>query len=531
LLTAQTSAPTPSNQFSKRARIWGPFFIERAVTHFLQVENVSKSFGGVKALRHVNLNVSCGEVHAVAGENGAGKSTLMKILTGVYQPDGGGKILINGEPVDEIAGTSHARALGISIIYQELSVVDNLSISDNIFLSQEISNSIGILNRKAMYEVTERLMKSLDMSLDPRTVVGRLSVGQKQMVEIAKALSYKSKVIIMDEPTASLSHHEATVLKETIRKLRAEGIGVIYITHRLEEIFDLADHVTVLRDGVCIGSYPIAEINRAKLVKLMVDREHDDLYGDYVCHTTETVAMEVTGLTLRNRTPHTPAVRDCSFKVHRGEILGFFGLIGAGRTELMEIIFGLREYTGAIQIGGREVRINHPRAAIKNGIGFVTEDRKAGGLVLGMNIRENFSLTHLETYSTASVMDRSDESDQCSKFVARLGIKASSMEQPVRELSGGNQQKIVISKWVARSPTILIVDEPTRGIDIAAKADVHRLLGDLAKQGMAIIVVSSDLPEVLAVSDRVIVVRDGTIVKELPRALANQQTLMDAATT
>jgi ribose transport system ATP-binding protein len=505
--------------------------MERFVANFLQVKNVSKSFGGVKALSHVNLDVRCGEVHAVAGENGAGKSTLMKILTGVYHPDRDGKILINGEPVGEISGTSHARELGISIIYQELSVVDNLSISDNIFLSQEISNRFGILNRKAMHEVTDRLMKSLDMSLDAGTLVGRLSVGQKQMVEIAKALSYKSKIIIMDEPTASLSHHEATVLKETIRKLRSDGIGVIYITHRLEEIFDLADQVTVLRDGVCIGSYPIAEMNRAKLVKLMVDREHDDLYGDYVCHATENVAMEVDGLTLRHRTPHTPAVRDCSFKVHQGEILGFFGLIGAGRTELMEMIFGLREYVGTIQIDGHEVHINNPREAIKNGIGFVTEDRKAGGLILGMNIRENFSLTHLESYSTASVIKRSSESQHCQQFIDRLGIKARSMTQAVGELSGGNQQKIVISKWVARAPKILIVDEPTRGIDIAAKADVHRLLGDLAKQGMAIIVVSSDLPEVLAVCDRVIVVRDGTLVKQLPRETANQQTLMDAATT
>lgn len=496
---------------------------------YLQVKNISKTFTGVKALSHVSLHVARGEVLAIAGENGAGKSTLMKIMTGVYQPDPGGEIWIDGVLVPHLTGTAHARHLGVCIIYQELSVVDNLTIAENIFLSKEIVNRLGFLDRQAMRAVTRQLLDSLDMQLDPGTRVGDLSIGQKQMVEIAKAISNHSKIIIMDEPTASLSHHEATVLKETICKLRSDGIGIIYITHRLEEIFDLADRVTVLRDGACVDTLPVDRLDRAQLVKMMVDREHDDLYGDYQCHATQTVALEAKGLTLKHRTAHTAPVRDCSFRVHEGEILGFFGLVGAGRTELMEMVFGLRPYHGTIELGGRPVAIHSPRAAIDNGLGFVTEDRKSGGLVLGMSIRENFSLTHLETYATLRFISRLAEIFGCQKFVKRLGIKTPSVDQTVGNLSGGNQQKVIIAKWVARSPKVLIVDEPTRGIDIAAKADVHRLLQELAARGMAIIVVSSDLPEVLAVSDRVVVVREGAIAAELPRQHATQQTIMEAA--
>jgi ribose transport system ATP-binding protein len=333
----------------------------------------------------------------------------------------------------------------------------------------------------------------------------------------------------MDEPTASLSHHEAEVLKATIHKLKAEGIGIIYITHRLEEIFDLADRVTVLRDGSCVATRAVDQIDRPQLVKMMVDREQSELYGDYHCHATQKVALAVKGLTLKHRTAHTAHVRDCSFQVHEGEILGFFGLVGAGRTEMMEMIFGLRPYHGAIEVSGQAVTIDTPRQAIDCGLGFVTEDRKAGGLVLGMSVRENFSLTHLNDYCTLCFIQRVAESLGCQKFVKRLGIKTPTIEQTAGNLSGGNQQKIVISKWVARSPKVLIVDEPTRGIDIAAKADVHKLLQELAARGMAIIVVSSDLPEVLAISDRVIVVREGVIAADLPRQQATQHTIMEAA--
>lgn len=496
---------------------------------YLQVKNISKTFTGVKALSQVSLEVDCGEVLAIAGENGAGKSTLMKIMTGVYQPDPGGEIWINGKLVPHLTGTAHARQLGVCIIYQELSVVDNLNIAENIFLSKELTNRFGFLDRSAMHAATRQLLDSLDMHLDPATKVGDLSIGQKQMVEIAKAISNHSKVVIMDEPTASLSHHEAEVLKQTIRKLKAEGLGIIYITHRLEEIFDLADRVTVLRDGACVATKAVEQLDRSQLVKMMVDREQSDLYGEYHCHATQKVALKVKGLTLKHRTAHTAHVRDCSFQVHEGEILGFFGLVGAGRTEMMEMIFGVRPYHGAIELDGRAVVIKNPRQAIDNGLGFVTEDRKAGGLVLGMSVRENFSLTHLDSYCVLCFINRLAETLGCQKFVKRLGIKTPTVEQTAGNLSGGNQQKIVISKWVARSPKVLIVDEPTRGIDIAAKADVHKLLQELAARGMAIIVVSSDLPEVLAISDRVIVVREGVIAAELPRKQATQHTIMEAA--
>lgn len=484
-------------------------------------------------MSRVSLDVACGEVLAIAGENGAGKSTLMKIMTGVYQPDEGGEIWIDGKRVPHLSGTAHARDLGVCIIYQELSVVDNLTIAENIFLSKEISNRLGFLDRRRMNALASGLLESLGIALDPATLVGRLSVGQKQMVEIAKAISNQSKIVIMDEPTASLSHHEAMALKATILKLKADGIGIIYITHRLEEIFDIADRVAVLRDGQSVGTLAVADIDRTRLVRMMVDREHSDLYGAYKCHATQTLALEVKGMCLNRRGAHADAsasaATDNSFCVHEGEILGFFGLIGAGRTEMMEMVFGLRTHSGTVAVGGREVSIRSPRDAIENGIGFVTEDRKKDGLVLGMTVRENFSLTHLESYSKLSFVDRVAETLGCQIFVRRLGIKTPTVEQKADKLSGGNQQKIVIAKWVARSPKVLIVDEPTRGIDIAAKADVHKLLQELASRGMAIIVVSSDLPEVLAISDRVHVVREGRIVAELNRENASQTTVMEAA--
>ena len=496
---------------------------------YLQVDNVSKTFGSVKALTRVSLHVDCGEVLAIAGENGAGKSTPMKIMTGVYQPDRGGETRIDSVLVPHLTGTAHAKQLGVNIAYQELAVVDNLTISENMFLSKEISNRLGFLDRSAMRAATRGLLDSLDMHLDPATRVGELNIGQKQMVEIAKALSNHSKIVIMDEPTASLSHHEAEILKNTIRKLRSEGIGIIYITHRLEEIFHLADRVKVLRGGTSVDTLPVAQLDRQRLVKMMVDREHDDLYGDYQCHATSMVALEAKGSTLEHRTAHTAPVRDCSFRAHAGEILGFFGLVGAGRTELMEMIFGVRPYGDSIEVAGRPVTTDNPRTAIALGFGFVTEDRKSGGLVLGMNIRENFSLTHLESYASLSFVNHFAEAIGCQKDVQLLGIKTRSIETTTGNLSGGNQRKLVIAKSVARSPIVLIVDEPTRGIDIAAKANVHRLLQELASHGVAVIVVSSDLPEMLATCDRVIVVREGAIVTDLPRERATQESVMEAA--
>lgn len=490
---------------------------------------VSKTFPGVRALDKVDLDIRLGEVHALAGENGAGKSTLMKIMTGVYQADPGGNILIEGEPV-QITNPIHARALGISIIYQELSMVENLTVAENIFLAREPLRPSGFLDKARMNRDAGQVLQTLHLDLDPTIQVARLSIGQKQMIEIAKAISNRSKIIIMDEPTASLSHQETVTLIGLIGKLRAQGIGVVYITHRLDEIFEIADRVTILRDGATVDCLPIAAVTRDILVRKMVDRELSQLYGEHTCHATDEILLDVKGLTLRYPSPHQARVRDIDFTLHKGEVLGFFGLIGAGRTEIMEMIFGMRPATGTIEIAGRPATIRAPADAIRHGIGFVTEDRKAQGLVLGMAVRENFSLTHLKDYSPGGFVRRPHETAICQDYVRSLGIKTPSTEQQVVNLSGGNQQKIVIAKWVARSPKILIVDEPTRGIDIGAKAEVHALLARLAQDGMGVIVISSDLPEVLAVSDRVIVIKDGRISRSFDRADASQQSVIEAAT-
>ena len=496
---------------------------------FLEMHDISKNFRGVRALNRVDLLVEQGEVHAVAGENGAGKSTLMKIMTGVLKADPGGRIMVEGAEV-EMRDPTHARSLGISIIYQELSVVDNLTVAENLFLAREPVGRLGLIDAARMNRETAAVLQRLGIGIAPTTLVSRLSIGQKQMVEIAKAISHESKIIIMDEPTASLSLHETDALLGIVRSLRAQNVGVVYITHRLDEIFEVADRVTILRDGSTIDCLPIAAVSREILVRKMVDRELDQLYGKHVSHAGPKVVLAVNGLTLAQPGPHGAKVRDVSFELHRGEVLGFFGLIGAGRTEIMEMIFGLRPYLGRIEIGGAPATIRSPGDAVQQGIGFVTEDRKGQGLVLNMTVRENFSLTHLKDYSPRQFVDRGRETARCREFVSMLGIKTPGVEQQVANLSGGNQQKVVIAKWVARGPRILIVDEPTRGIDIGAKAEVHALLARLASQGMAIIVISSDLPEVLAVSDRVAVVRDGRISRVIDRGHASQENVMQAAT-
>ncbi|MDQ7980482.1 sugar ABC transporter ATP-binding protein [Paraburkholderia sp. SARCC-3016] len=507
------------------------------MTPFLEVRDISKTFPGVRALNRVTLEVARGEVLALAGENGAGKSTLMKILTGVLAPDAGGErgsdaageIRIDGEPVTLRDG-NHARELGIGIIYQELSVVDNLNIAENIFLAREPLNRLGLIDRAKMNDAARALLDTIGMALDPRTPVSELSVGQKQMVEIAKAISCDSKIIIMDEPTASLSHHETRILLDLIKRLRTQNIGIVYISHRLDELFELADRVTVLRDGSTVGSAPIAEVTREWLVRKMVDRELSDLYAVSESHATREVVLEVRDLSLRTRDRSPARIREISFAVHRGEILGIAGLVGSGRTEIMEMIFGMRPCTGEILIEGRKVSIARPHDAIMHGIGFVTEDRKGQGLVAGMSIRENFSLTHLETYAPFQFVRRAAEDERCRQFVRTLGVKTPTIEQKVINLSGGNQQKVVLAKWVAREPRVLIVDEPTRGIDIGAKAEVHALLGRLAAQGIAIIAISSDLQEVLAISDRILVVREGRLNGVFERAEASQERVMAAAT-
>ncbi|QXZ81428.1 sugar ABC transporter ATP-binding protein [Rhizobium sp. L51/94] len=499
------------------------------MTPFLEMRGISKTFPGVHALKNVDLSLSSGEVHVLAGENGAGKSTLMKIMTGVYRADPGGSIRVEGHEVT-ISDPVHARSLGISIIYQELAVVNNLTVAENIFLAREPLGPGGLIDTRRMNAETRAVLAELEMTIEPTTRVGNLSIGQKQMVEIARAISYRSKLIIMDEPTASLSHHEASTLMRIVRKLVAQQIGIVYISHRMDEIFEIADRVTVLRDGQTVDTRPIAEMTRELLVRKMVDRDLSQLFGEHQSYATSDILLSVRGLGLKSRTAHGAKVEDISFDLHKGEILGFFGLVGSGRTEIMEMIFGWRPRVGDVIIEGATVTIRDPADAIDLGIGFVSEDRKELGLVLGMSVRENFSLTHLSDYCTLDVVNQKRETSACAAFIRSLGIKTPSTEQKVLNLSGGNQQKVVIAKWVARHPRILIVDEPTRGIDIGAKSEVHTLLNSLAKQGIAIIVVSSDLPEILAISDRIVVLKEGRITGKIERSEATQERIMLAAT-
>ncbi len=496
---------------------------------FLEMRGITKTFPGVKALDQVDLLLLRGEVHVVAGENGAGKSTLMKIMTGVYKADPGGVIKVDGQVVT-IKDPVHARSLGISIIYQELAVVNNLTVAENIYLAREPLNAFGMIDVRKMNADAAAVLAELEMNLDPSRMVGGLSIGQKQMVEIARAISYRSKLIIMDEPTASLSHHEATTLMRMVKKLAAQNIGVVYISHRLDEIFEIGDRVTVLRDGMTVDSRPIAEMTREILIRKMVDRDLSQLYGEHASHASDEVLLSVKSLGLKRPTVQGARVSDVSFDLHKGEVLGFFGLVGSGRTEIMEMIFGSRASVGTICIDGKTVNMRDPSQAIEHGIGFVTEDRKELGLVLGMSVRENFSLTHLSDYCRMDIVNRKRETNACAQYIKSLGIKTPSPEQKVLNLSGGNQQKVVIAKWVARRPRILIVDEPTRGIDVGAKAEVHMLLNKLASEGMSIIMVSSDLPEVLAMSDRVVVLKEGRISGVLSRAEATQERVMLAAT-
>jgi ribose transport system ATP-binding protein len=494
--------------------------------------NISKTFPGVKALNSVNLDIYPGEVLALAGENGAGKSTLMKILTGVYTPDedGQGRILINDQEVD-IKDPIHARHLGISIIYQELTTAENLTVAENIFLAKEPKAFMGFIDRSKMVRDSKKLLQELNMNIDPSTSVSELSIGQQQMIEIAKAISYNSKLIIMDEPTASLSHQESRTLLELVKELKSQNIAIVYISHRLEEIFEISDRISVLRDGLTVATMKTSEATPELLVKKMVDRDLSEIYSKQDSYNTSEVILELKNVTQANkRKAHGVFIKDINFKLHRGEILGFSGLVGAGRTEIMELLFGMNDYHGEIYLEGKLVKMKNPSIAIENGLGLVTEDRKQLGLVLNMTVRENFSLTHLRKYTKFDFVNRKQETKITQEYIEKLGIKTPTVEQEIINLSGGNQQKVVLAKWIARNPKVLIVDEPTRGIDIGAKAEVHSLLTTLAKQGMGIIMISSELPEVLSMCDRIIVIREGKISGEFMRDIASQELIIQAAT-
>ena len=488
----------------------------------LRMQGIRKTFPGVVALDNVNLDVRSGTVHSLMGENGAGKSTLMKCLIGMYTPDEG-TVELAGDIVrfkDTKDGLEH----GISMIHQELSPVPEMMVAENIWLGREPRGRLGLLSPAAMFRKTRELFDEWKINIDPKARMKDLTVSKQQMVEIAKAISYDAKIIIMDEPTSAIPEREVAHLHGMIKRLTDFGVAIIYITHKMDEVFRISDDITVFRDGKHVGSYPAKELDRDKLIKLMVGRELTDLFPKEEAEIGD-VVLSVQGL---NR---GTVVKDVSFELHRGEILGLAGLMGAGRTEVLETIFGIEKAdSGEIVLNGRALRIKQPSDAIRAGMALLTEDRKLNGIMGVLSVRDNITTAALPRYSPHGVLRvgemRKDSEDQREK----LRIKTPSLNQLIKNLSGGNQQKALISRWLLTVPDVLMIDEPTRGIDVGAKSEIHRLMSMLAQEGKAIIMVSSELPEVLGMSDRILVMHEGRISGELSREEANQESVMHLAT-
>lgn len=487
----------------------------------LELRGISKSFPGVRALDNASFEVHAGEVHALLGENGAGKSTLIKIISGVYQSDAG-EMLLDGKTV-QFTNPGQAQLHGIAAIYQELSLYPELTVAENIFMGHAPRSRFGGVDWAAMNQQARAILDSLEIhGLDVTRKVGSLNVGNRQRVEIAKALSQNARILIMDEPTAALTESDVQSLFNTVRLLRERNVGIIYISHRLQEVFLLANRVTVLRDGHYIGTREVHETTEDMLVSMMVGRTIDNLFPKLEIQAGREL-LEVRNLWRK------PMTKGASLKVRAGEIVGLAGLVGSGRSELAQVIFGmLPAESGEILIDGKPVRITNPGQAMKLGLAYVPEDRGTQGLIRQMRIRENVSLAILRALVRGVFVDSGRERTLAEKMIRQLSIRATGPEQIVNKLSGGNQQKVVVSKWLAAQPRILIMDEPTRGVDVGAKAEIHRLISQLAQQGMAILMISSELPEVLGMSDRVLVMRGGRIVAEFSRAEASQEVVVTA---
>ena len=490
--------------------------------YLLRMEGISKSFPGVRALDDVHLEVVPGTVHALMGENGAGKSTLMKVLIGMYHADRG-SITFAGQPV-VIPDTATALRLGISMIHQELSPVPEMEVYENIYLGREPRSRLGLIDKRRMIAQTRELFARWEIDINPRAVMKDLSVAQTQMVEIAKAISYDARLIIMDEPTSAITEREVDHLHRMIRSLKSTGVAVIYITHKMDEVFKIADRVTVFRDGRHVATLPAEELDRAKLISLMVGRELTHMFPKEHAEIGE-VVLSVRGLTRKGK------VDNVSFDVHRGEILGIAGLMGAGRTEILEGIFGVAKIdAGEILLNGKPVRIREPGDAIAAGLGLLTEDRKLTGIMGVLSVRDNMTIASLGRFSPTGLLNRRRIDAACKAQREALAIKTPTLDQLIKLLSGGNQQKVLVSRWLLTSPEVLMIDEPTRGIDVGAKAEIHRLMSQLAGEGKAIIMVSSEMPEILGMSDRVIVIHEGRITGEFSRAEVTQEKIMAAAT-
>lgn len=481
------------------------------------MNNIGKSFSGISVLRNINVAFREGTVHALVGENGAGKSTMMKIISGIYTPDGG-EITYRGKKLEHL-NPQISLQMGIAMIHQELSPEPFMTIAENIFLGREPVLAGNMVNYRKMYKDAQEIMDRMNLHYDVRKKMNELSLADQQMIEIAKAVSRDASVVIMDEPTSSLTDDEVEILFRQIRDLKSKGAAIVYISHKMEEIFELADEITVLRDGEMVASAPAGEFTMDSLITKMVGREIKDIYPEYDGEIGPCVA-EIEGFT-------GGGFEDISFKVHKGEILGIAGLVGAGRTEVARAIFGLdRRKAGTVRIDGKDIVIKDTRDAIDAGIAMIPEDRKEVGLALCRSIRENISMASLEKISSAGFLNLSDEKKNAEDMIKQLRIKIASMENPVSSLSGGNQQKVVLAKWILQNVKLLILDEPTRGIDVGSKSEIYDMICRFAKEGMAVIMISSEMPEILGMSTRILVMHEGHITGSLDRSEATQESIM-----
>ncbi|HFL2491829.1 TPA: sugar ABC transporter ATP-binding protein [Clostridioides difficile] len=470
----------------------------------LKLSNIAKEFPGVRALDNVNFELFHGEVHALLGENGAGKSTMIKILTGAHSKTSG-KFIFEGKEIEHIS-PDISKKIGINAIYQELTVFDELTVAQNIFMGKEINGKV-LTNDKKMNEEAKKIFDNMGIDINPNSLVKELSIAQKQMVEIARVLSSETKVLIMDEPTSSISKKETEILFRLINDLKESGVSIIYISHRMEELFEICDRITIMRDGKTISTLNTKDISsEEELVNLMIDRKLDQFFPKRKVEIKEEI-MRVESLTKNN------VFNDISFNIRKGEILGIGGLVGSKRSEIVEAIFGLRTYdSGKIYLNNEEVKFKTPSDAIENGLGLITEDRKGTGLFLQMSVKENTTMAGLKKISKfKSIIDRKKEKEILEKYIEALKIKTPHMNQVIQSLSGGNQQKAIIARWLLLQPDILIMDEPTRGIDVNAKAEIYNLMGDLVESGVSIIMISSEIPELISMSDRIMVMREGHI--------------------
>jgi rhamnose transport system ATP-binding protein len=492
------------------------------VRPLLRLTDIRKSFAGVQALKGVSFELRAGEVHALVGENGAGKSTLIKVITGAHQPDEG-TVEVDGQAVAD-NDPLRARALGIAAIYQQPALFPNLTVAENIALGLEPSGGWRVVRWRERRDRARRLLGLLETRIDPDTEVHRLSMPEQQLVEIARALGADARILILDEPTASLGEREADDLFRVLRDLKSRGVGMIYISHRLEELPRVADRVTALRDGTLVGTRDIHEVDRAALIRMMVGRELSAVFPKQAVPIGD-VVLEVEGLGCR-----ASGVHDVSLDVRAGEILGLAGLVGAGRTELARVLFGLTPAdAGTIRLRGKPASIDSPEQAIARGIAYVPEDRRHHGVIPELSVAANTSLATLRAVSSGGLIDFAKERRAAAEYVKRLGIKTPDVEAPVGNLSGGNQQKVALARWLASDPSVLILDEPTQGVDVGAKAEIHRLMVELAGRGLAIVMISSELPEVLGMSDRIAVMHGGTVVGRLDRAGATQEAILELA--